>query len=107
MPQRHTTRQSAKVADLAAELTSAAVHRLGNGRHEVADVVASIVAYLVEEYPSQDLYIPSERAPRYPLERIKADLRANKSVRSICASHHVGRGTVKRIRDSLSSAQTD
>lgn len=94
---RNTTRRRVIVQELIDELSIAAAQRLRTDSDTVEPIVRAVVAYLIDEYPAQDLYIPAHQEPRYPVERIHADLDAKASVRAICQRYRVGRGTVYRI----------
>ena len=55
-----------------------------------------MVAYLVEEYPSQDLYIPA--GVDYPVDQIRADF-GSMSVRAMCRKYRIDRRTIYRLLD--------
>lgn len=89
---RHTTRRKVKADELVEELTIGAAMRLRCESSDIHGVVRAVVAYLMEEYPAQELYIPS--SVTWPVEAIRADLAAGLSIRKICQKHRVSRKTV-------------
>lgn len=90
---RHTRR--ARIEELAEELTVGAAMRLRCDGTEIHQVVRAVVDYLVEEYPSQDLYIPA--AVTYPVEDIRRDVQGGMSVRSVCRKYRLDRRTLYRL----------
>lgn len=102
---RHTPRRKARINELADELAIAAAIRLRTDSDSIRPIVDAVVAYLVEEYPSQDLYIPASLVPpRYPVEEIRAEIAAGRSMRSICERHRLDRRTVYRLLDEVDEA---
>jgi hypothetical protein len=95
---RNTTRAKARVEELADELAVGAALRLRDDVERIRPIVEAVVAYLTEEYPSQDLYIPA--SARYPAEDVRADFRAGMSMRSICLKYRISRKTAYRLLDS-------
>lgn len=96
---RHTSR--ARVNDLVEELAIGAAIRMRCDSDDIRAVVQAVVAYLTEEYPSQDLYIPS--STRYPVDQIRADVHAGRSMRSICRRYRIGRQTIYKLLDDPST----
>lgn len=92
---RHTVKRKARINELTEELTIGAALRLRRDSDEIHDVVRAVVDYLIEEYPAQELYIPS--SVKYPVEELRAELAAGKSVRSICKIHRIDRRTLYRV----------
>lgn len=84
---RHTARRRAKEHELIEELSIGAALRLHCDSDAIRHVVSAVVGYLVEEYPAQELYIPSSAT--WPVEEIRADFAAGLSLRSICRKHRV------------------
>ena len=70
---RNTVRAKARIDQLSDELAIGAAIRLRTDADQIRAIVDAVVAYLVEEYPSQDLYIPS--AVTYPVDEIRADFK--------------------------------
>lgn len=100
---RHTARRKARINELAEELSIGAAMRLRCDSDDIRHVVDAVVAYLVEEYPSQDLYIPASLAPpAYPVEAIRTDLKAGKSLKEICQKYRLSRRTVYQVIDAKS-----
>lgn len=97
---RNTARTRARVEELADELAIGAAIRLRTNSDSIRPIVEAVVAYLVEEYPSQDLYIPS--GVTYPVEKIRADLREGMSMRKLCHKYRVSRKTIYRLLDEAS-----
>ncbi len=95
---RNTARAKARIDHLADELTMGAAIRLRQDADEIRRIVDAVVAYLVEEYPSQDLYIPSSTT--YPVAEIRAAFAAGWSIRRISKEFRVARTTVYRLLDS-------
>lgn len=71
--------------------------RLRQDADKIRDIVQAVVQYLTEEYPSQDLYIPS--SVTYPVEAIKADFRDGRSVRWLCATYRISRKKLYQLLD--------
>ncbi len=94
---RNTTRVKARIDQLSDELTFGAAIRLRADAGDIRPVVEAVVAYLVEEYPAQDLYIPS--AVTYPVDRLRAEVAAGKSIRTICREHRISRSKLYRLLD--------
>lgn len=94
---RNTQRVRARIEELAEELAIGAAIRLRTDSDRIRPIVDAVVAYLVEEYPSQDLYIPG--GVTYPVEEIRAAVRAGESMRSICRRFRIDRRTVYRLLD--------
>lgn len=94
---RHTSRSRARIDELAEELAIGAAIRLRTDSDEIRPIVDAVVAYLVEEYPSQDLYIPS--AVTYPVDEIRADVKRGLSMRKLCEKYRIGRQTLYRLLD--------
>lgn len=94
---RNTHRVRARIEELAEELAIGAAIRLRTDSDAIRHIVDAVVAYLVEEYPSQDLYIPG--GVTYPVEEIRAAVRAGQSMRAICRKFRVSRRTVYRLLD--------
>lgn len=92
---RNTTRRKARISELADELAIGAAIRLRVDSDTIRPIVDAVVAYLVEEYPSQDLYIPS--SVTYPVRDILADLAAGISMRRICEKYRCDRRTIYRV----------
>lgn len=97
MTARHTARRKARIDELTDELSVGAALRLRRDSDEILDVVKAVVAYLIEEYPAQDLYVPS--SVTYPVMEIRADLRDGVSVRAICRKYKISRPTLYRLAD--------
>lgn len=95
---RHTTRTKARLDELAEELALGAAIRLRRDADSIRDVVAAVVDYLIEEYPSQDLYIPS--GITYPVEEIREAVRSGKSMRWICNTYRTDRRTIYALLDA-------
>mgnify|MGYP005810712253 CR=1 FL=1 len=93
---RNTPRARARLRELADELAIGAAIRLRTNADEIRHVVDAVVAYLVEEYPSQDLYIPS--AVDYPVADIRADFGVL-SMRALCRKYRCDRRTIYRLLD--------
>lgn len=102
---RNTPRRLVRIQELIEELSIGAAQRLKTDSDAVEPIVRAVVAYLVDEYPGQDFYVPSVQEPRYPRERIWADLDANRSVRAICKRNRVGRNTVFRAIEEREQAK--
>lgn len=98
---RNTPRVRARIEELAEELAIGAAIRLRTDSDAIRHIVDAVVAYLVDEYPSQDLYIPS--GVTYPVEEIRAAVRAGQSMRAICQKFRIDRRTVYRLLDDVAS----
>lgn len=94
---RNTQRRSARLCELADELAIGASIRLRTDADEIRPVIDAVVAYLVEEYPSQDLYIPGGVV--YPVDAIRADFGAGMSMRALCRKYRCDRRTIYRLLD--------
>lgn len=94
---RHTTRRKARIDELADELTIGAALRLRCESDDIHAVVRAVVDYLIEEYPAQELYIPS--SVTYPLVEIRAAVAAGESVRAVCRKFRISRVTLYRLLD--------
>jgi Mor family transcriptional regulator len=94
---RNTVRAKARIDQLSDELAIGAAIRLRTDADQIKAIVDAVVAYLVEEYPSQDLYIPS--AVTYPVDEIRADFKTM-SMRALCRKYRISRQTVYRLLDS-------
>ena len=95
MSGRHTARRKVKVDELVDELSIGAAMRLRCDSDDIHATVRAVVDYLMEEYPAQELYIPS--SVTWPVEEIRADLAAGMSIRKICRKHKVSRNTVYQL----------
>lgn len=101
---RNTVRQRIRINELTDELTIGAALRLRCDSDDIRGVVAAVVAYLVEEYPAQDLYIPASlQAPTYPVGEIRKGLEQQESVRSLCKRFRIDRRTLYRLLDEPSA----
>jgi len=101
---RNTIRQRIRINELTDELTIGAALRLRCDSDDIREVVAAVVAYLVEEYPAQDLYIPASlQAPTYPVGEIRKGLEQQESVRSLCRRFRIDRRTLYRLLDEPSA----
>jgi len=101
---RNTIRQRIRINELTDELTIGAALRLRCDSDDIREVVAAVVAYLVEEYPAQDLYIPASlQAPTYPVGEIRKGLEQQESVRSLCKRFRIDRRTLYRLLDEPSA----
>ena len=94
---RNTARARARIDQLSDELAIGAAIRLRTDADQIRPIVDAVVAYLVEEYPSQDLYIPSSGT--YPVAEIRADFKTM-SMRSLCKKYRISRQTVYRLLDA-------
>ncbi|MGE4366197.1 hypothetical protein [Thermomonas sp.] len=92
---RHTVKRKARINELTEELTIGAALRLRRDSDDIHDVVRAVVDYLIEEYPAQELYIPS--SVTYPVEELRAALASGKSVRAICKEYRIHRTTLYRV----------
>jgi hypothetical protein len=93
---RNTTRARARINDLVDELTIGAAMQMRADGDAIRPTIEAVVAYLVAEYPSQDLYIPACPV-HYPVAAIRADLRGGMSVRAICRKHRIARRTLYQL----------
>ena len=93
---RHTRR--AKIEELTEELTVGAAMRLRCESIEIHTVVRAVVDYLVQEYPSQDLYIPA--SVTYPVADIQRDVQGGMSVRRVCRKYRIARQTLYRLLEA-------
>ncbi|EKT4087975.1 hypothetical protein QEG26_001931 [Stenotrophomonas maltophilia] len=101
---RNTIRQRIRINELTDELTIGAALRLRCDSDEIRDVVAAVVAYLVEEYPAQDLYIPASlQVSQYPVGEIRKGLERQESIRSLCKRFRIDRRTLYRLLDEPSA----
>ncbi|HHA2757986.1 TPA: hypothetical protein ACOEQX_001224 [Stenotrophomonas maltophilia] len=101
---RNTIRQRIRINELTDELTIGAALRLRCDSDDIREVVAAVVAYLVEEYPAQDLYIPASlQVPTYPVGEIRKGLEQQESVRSLCKRFRIDRRTLYRLLDEPSA----
>jgi transcriptional regulator with PAS, ATPase and Fis domain len=97
---RNTLRRRIRINELTDELSIGAALRLRCESDDIHHVVAAVVAYLVEEYPAQDLYIPASlRAESYPVEAIRQAVTAKESVRAVCKRFRIDRRTLYRLLD--------
>lgn len=97
---RNTLRRRVRISELTDELSIGAALRLRCNGDDIHHVVSAVVAYLVEEYPAQDLYIPASLQPSsYPVAAIRRDLESQVSVRSICKKFRLSRRTLYRLLD--------
>jgi hypothetical protein len=95
---RKVARRKARIDELTEELSIGAAMRLRCKSDDIHDVVKAVVAYLTEEYPAQDLYIPAGlTAGSYPLASIKAAVAAGQSVRQVCRRFRLDRRTLYRL----------
>lgn len=94
---RHTARRKARIDQLADELTVGAALRLRRDSDDIHDVVRAVVDYLLEQYPAQDLYVPS--SVTYPVEEIRRAVDAGDSLRVICRRFRISRTTLYRLLD--------
>jgi Mor family transcriptional regulator len=98
---RKVARCRARVSELVDELAIGAALRLRLDSDDIRPVVEAVVAYLVEEYPSQDLYIPASASePQYPVAEIRAALQGGKSIRAICREFRMSRRTLYAVIDA-------
>lgn len=96
---RRTTRKNAKPEDLVEELAIGAAIRMRTDSDAVRPVVVAVVQYLVDEYPTQDLYIPAQSAA-IDIDAIRADIDDGMSMRQVCAKYHHDRRTIYALLDS-------
>lgn len=92
---RHTMRRKLRIDELAEELCVGAAIRLRVNSDDIHDVVRAVVDYLVEEYPAQELYVPS--GITYPVADLRGALAKGQSVRSICKQYRIDRRTLYRV----------
>lgn len=95
MSRRNTPRAAVRINELTEELCIGAAIRLRTDADEIRNIVGAVVQYLIDEYPSQDLYIPS--GVTYPVAEIRADMAAGDSIRTICRRYRIARTTVYRL----------
>ena len=101
---RNTLRRKVRVNELTEELSIGAAMRLRTDSDSIRHVVDAVVAYLVEEYPAQDLYIPaSVNDGTYPIGAIQAEVARGESMRSICRRFRIGRQTLYRLLGQAAS----
>lgn len=98
MSRRNTRRTRARIDELAEELAIGAAIRLRCDSDDIRHVVNAVVAYLIEEYPAQDLYIPA--AVSWPVDEIRRAVERGDSMREICRRHRIDRRTVYRLLDA-------
>ena len=97
---RNTRRRKAQINELSEELCVGAALRLRCNSDEIRPIIDAAVAYLVEEYPAQDLYIPASLAANaYPVDAIRAAVVSGESIRAICRRFRIGRRTLYRLMD--------
>lgn len=95
---RKVARRKARLDELTEELSIGAAMRLRCKSDDIHEVVKAVVAYLTEEYPAQDLYIPAGiGATSYPLASIKAAVASGQSVRRVCQRFRIDRRTLYRL----------
>lgn len=99
---RKVRRTRARIDELAEELAIGAAIRLRCDSDDIRGVVNAVVAYLVEEYPAQDLYIPA--AVAWPVAEIRQAVERGDSLREICRRYRIDRRTVYRLLDSGAEA---
>ena len=99
---RHTARTAARICDLVEEFAIAAALRLRTDSDATRPIAQAIVMYLVEEYPSQDLYIPG--GVTYPVEEIRTAVETGESIRSVCRRFRLDRRTLYRLLDKTEVA---
>lgn len=98
---RNTRRRKAQINELSEELCVGAALRLRCDSDEIRPVVDAVVAYLIEEYPAQDLYIPASLAANaYPVESIRAAVVSGESIRAICRRFRISHKTLYRLLDA-------
>lgn len=97
---RHTQRRRLRIHELTDELAVGAALRLRCNSDDIHHVVAAVVAYLVEEYPAQDLYIPARlAAASYPIREMRKAMEGGTSVREVCKRFRIDRRTLYRLID--------
>lgn len=95
---RKVGRRKARLDELTDELCIGAAMRLRCESDDIHEVVKAVVAYLTEEYPAQDLYIPAGLATTaYPVASIKAAVASGQSVRKVCRRFRIHRQTLYRL----------
>lgn len=95
---RKVGRRKARLDELTEELCIGAAMRLRCESDDIHEVVKAVVAYLTEEYPAQDLYIPAGLAPTaYPVASIKTAVASGQSVRKVCQRFRIDRRTLYRL----------
>ena len=100
MVTRKVHRRKARVEELTEELAIGAAMQLRCESTDIHQVVQAVVDYLVKEYPAQDLYIPAGfTADQYPVEKIRGDLAAGKSIRWVCKKYRISRKTLYPLLD--------
>lgn len=105
MVSRNTLRVIVRAEDLVEELSLGAAQRLRCTSDDIEHVMRAAVAYLIDEYPAQDFYIPASFGPvAYPVDDMRRAVAAGESVRSICRRFHVDRRTLYRLLDSAPPA---
>ncbi len=105
---RNTLRQKVRISELAEELSVGAAMRLRTDSDSIRHVVDAVVAYLVEEYPAQDLYIPASLATSsYPVMAIRKAMESKESVRAVCRRFRIDRRTLYRLLDQEPANQLD
>lgn len=98
---RNTLWRRLRISELVDELSVGAALRLRTDSDSIRSTVKAVVDYMVEEYPGQDLYIPS--SVTWPVEEIREAVRRGDSMREICKRFRVDRRTVYRLLDSSES----
>lgn len=96
MSARNSQRRAVCVPDLVEELSIGAAIRLRCKSDDIRDVVQALVAYISEEYRTQDFYVPAP-ARELPNDEIRAAVASGESVRSICRRYHISRRMVYRV----------
>lgn len=103
---RKVARRRARIGELVDELSVGAALRLRTDSDDIRSVVEAVVAYLVEEYPSQDLYIPASAGePQYPVREMRDALQQGRSVRWVCREYRVSRRTLYALLDSEATSE--
>jgi hypothetical protein len=98
---RNTLRRRVRISELSEELAIAAAQRLRCESDDIRHIVDAVVAYLVDEYPAQDLYIPASLTDSsYPVAAIRQGVDRGESVRSICKRFRIDRRTLYRLMDT-------
>ena len=81
---RNTLRRKVRIVELTDELAIGAAMRMRCESDAIHAVVAAVVAYRMEEYPAQDLYIPASTTPTsYPVAEIRKAVATSQSVRQV------------------------
>lgn len=97
---RNTLRRRVRISELQEELAVGAAMRLRCDSDDIRSVVDAVVAYLIDEYPSQDLYIPSSLSRvHYPVDAIRNAIESKESVRAVCKRFRIDRRTLYRLMD--------